>query len=743
MAAVFDAHASDKERTTLSLNGTWQIAESVSAEERPAAFTHTVPVPGMVNLAKPAFPQVDWFASREYLNRFGRNYPYVSTNLILSKDAPLPVIGIPSQPRNYFWYRKTFRVPQQREVALLQVNKSQFGTAVFLNGKPVGEHLSCWTRGTFNLTDAIDWTGENELVVRIGAHPGVLPENIMGAGTCSSKHKWTPGIYDDVEVVLCDNPVIETIQVAPRLDSSEAVVQTTVKNYSQKPKDVVLGHTIRTWKGQEAVAVIADQREKIEALAEKTFTQTVKMASSHLWSPEDPFLYEVESRTGCDSVRTRFGMREYRFDNKKGVGFLNGKPYYLRGGNMELHLHFEDPLCGDTPWNRAWVKKVLADIPRQMNWNVFRLSMSPVPQMWLDIADEEGILIQLEPMLWKEHAQWELPKVIDEFGRWMRDNWNHPSVFMWDSNNETTWNELVKIVNTVRPLDLSNRSWDNSWSPRAHPDDPREGHHYLLNGMKGFDYRKIQGLAGGPEKPGQKGCELINEYCWLWLYPDGEPLDICKVRYSHFVPNGTPEERIEYRWYMTAGLTEYWRAKRAVGVMYYQYLGAYLPRKTPGSYHFGVFTDSAGLQLQPAFEKYMIDAFKPLGVYIDFWADGKPGDASMTLRGPVKPGADHPFSFVLVNDDSEPVEGTLTLSLEDSQDMAVETKDMRFKIDAAGKQICNLSLTIPECNPLADNRYTLKAVARPDGTRHKGATTSRRYVFVEEAAEQAGAAVQK
>lgn len=732
MAAVFDAHASDKERTTLSLNGTWQIAESVSAEERPAAFTHTVPVPGMVNLAKPAFPQVDWFASREYFVRpFGRTYPYKSKNEVLAKDAPLPVIGIPVQKRNYFWYRRSFTAPGKREVTLLQINKAQFGTAVFLNGKAVGENLSCWTRGTFNLTEAIRWSGENELLVRIGAHPAVLPENILGAGTCSSKHKWTPGIYDDVQLVFCNNPVIETIQVAPRLESSEVVIQTKVRNYGTAPKAFTLDHAVRTWKEQKIVATFPALKEMIEGAGEKTVTQTNRLESPRLWSPEDPFLYEVESRTGGDSQKTRFGMREYRFDNKNGIGYLNGKPYYLRGGNIELHLHFEDPLCGDRPWDRAWVKKLLADIPKKMNWNSFRFSMSPVPQMWLDIADEEGLLIQLEPLLWKIHEQWEMPELIAEFGRWMRDNWNHPSVFMWDSNNETTWNELTKIVNTVRPLDLSNRLWDNSWTPPASPADPTEKHAYLLNGMKGFDYRKIQGLASKSEKPEPGRCQIVNEYDWLWLYPDGEPLDICKVRYSYFVPNGTAEERIDYRWYMTAGMTEYYRAKRAVGVMYYEYLGSYMPRTTPGSYHFGVFTDSIGLQLQPAFEKYMIDAFKPLGVYIDFWADGESGDTSMTRWGPIRSDPDHPFSIVLVNDDAEPVTGRLQLSLETSGGAPVVCGEATFDIPAYGKRICKRSLGIPAFKAQGDNRYVLKATTIADGTRHAGQTVSRRMVCVD------------
>ncbi len=59
------------------------------------------------------------------------------------------------------------------------------------------------------------WDGENEIVVRIGAHPAVLPANV-NAGTDFEKNRWTPGIYDSVSLALADNPVIETVQVAPR-----------------------------------------------------------------------------------------------------------------------------------------------------------------------------------------------------------------------------------------------------------------------------------------------------------------------------------------------------------------------------------------------------------------------------------------------------------------------------------------------------------------------------------------------
>ena len=81
-------------------------------------------------------------------------------------------------------------------------------------------------------------------------------------------------------------------------------------------------------------------------------TQTLKIPDAHLWSPEDPFLYVVESSTGGDSFETRFGMREFKFDAATRRAYLNGKIYYLRGSNITLHRFLEDPLCRDLPNNR-------------------------------------------------------------------------------------------------------------------------------------------------------------------------------------------------------------------------------------------------------------------------------------------------------------------------------------------------------------------------------------------------------
>src|ERR1019366_5182571 len=71
---------------------------------------------------------------------------------------------------------------------------------------------------------------ENVLVIRIGAHPAVVPTSVP-TGIDGEKTHWTPGIYDLVSLRIADNPIVDSVQVAPQLATSEILVQTVVRNY--------------------------------------------------------------------------------------------------------------------------------------------------------------------------------------------------------------------------------------------------------------------------------------------------------------------------------------------------------------------------------------------------------------------------------------------------------------------------------------------------------------------------------
>ena len=483
LACPCAAHA---QRVTTPLNGLWDIADSVLPDAQPTSYAHQVPVPGLAHSAIPPFKDVDEFQSRELLSNLMQQGRYSKSDYEKLGNVP----GISHQERNYFWYHRTFHAPAPHFVALLKISKAQFGITAFLNGQKLGEHHPCFTAAYFDASKAIHWNGENELTIRIGAHPGVLPPNVS-AGTDFEKNRWTPGIYDDVSLMAFDGPGITSVQAAPKIDSSEVLVQTELHNFSTKTATTVLQQNIGEWKSGHAVAISAATTVTLAPGETRLFQQTVSIPGQHLWSPEDPFLYRLETHTSADSAITRFGMRDFHFDTVTQRAYLNGKPYFLRGSNITLHRFFEDPDSGTLPWDESWLHKLLVEIPKHMHWNSFRFCIGPVPDRWLEIADEAGLLIQNEYMVWIGHPDWaglyreklNPDELTLEFKEWMRDNWNHPSVAIWDANNESWSPEFGnQIIPAVRDLDLSHRPWENSYNPPAGSNDPVEDHPYLFYG---------------------------------------------------------------------------------------------------------------------------------------------------------------------------------------------------------------------------------------------------------------------
>jgi len=727
--------AETAERTTLSLDGQWQIADGKLPDAIPGNFTHKVPVPGLAHLANPSFPNVDRFTSRERMTLLvahGKADPYW---MVKYWD------GKPEQDRNYFWYRKTFRAPSARAVAMLKIDKAQFGTAVWLNGRQLMPESDAWhseypggfTASFWNMARDLRWNAENTLIVRIGAHPGVLPPDFP-TGSDFEKAEWTPGIYDDVSVFFCDNPEIESIQIAPHIASDEIVVQTTVKNHSGAAYSGSLAFLVKAWKTGEQVAATEAEVDSLEPGGESVITQTIKIPHAHLWSPEDPFLYVLESGTAGDSVQTRFGMRELRFDSTTKRAYLNGKPYYLRGSNIALHRFFEDPLGGDLPWNDAWVRRLLGTVPKEMHWNYFRFTIGPVPQHWLDVCDEVGLMVQNEFPVWtgwgwyKEQGYsrtYDADEMTRQFRDWMRDNWNHPSVVVWDAVNETR-NEIfnAQVIPAVRGLDLSQRPWEDSYNPPGRSGDVEEFHGYLFDqgaqGKLAFQMTDLEAMDGRPVAvgldtpvPSANNAVILNEYGALWLRRDGRPTELTANLYHQLMgTNVTGRERLNEWAYLLAGLTEYWRAYRQMaGVDSFVYLTSDIP-DIPTSDN---WSDVRRLNIDPAFVDYEGEAFKPLGVYINFFQP--------TLQA----GAPHEFLIKMINDYDRPMTGELTLTLETKEGKILAKAERPFDLAALGAGDLAMTLPVPD-KPQDD--LILKATAAPDGTAGVTPTMSRRWLSV-------------
>jgi beta-galactosidase len=661
------AEAGRGSKSVISLDGSWQIAEG-KMDQIPDKFDRTVQVPGLVSLAEPPFVEPG---------------PMVSDRSSVPQKDPR---------RDAFWYRRTFQLSRTLPaVATLKIGKAMFGTRVILNNKLIGEHQPCFTPGMFDVRDALK-EGENEVLIRVGADRDAVGPSIPN-GFDYEKTRYIPGIFDSVELSLSGSPHIINLQVAPDLENASIRVQTQIGNAGDEAA-TALTLTVREVKSRKVIAPHSTGKVLISKGKEQTVLVLIPMPGFHAWSPEDPFLYQIEATTRGDRLETRFGMRSFSFDSQTKMAILNGKPYFLRGSNITLYRFFEDSECGALPWNTNWVRLLHRKI-KDMHWNCLRYCIGLAPEAWYAIADEEGVLIQDEFPIWYGGAGWsKWPNALKsdelalEYGEWMRERWNHPSVVVWDASNETSSLETGLAVQKVRGLDLSHRPWDNSYGTPRVPGDVFESHPYHFQNPK----YKLANLAKEDAMPQGNALRnpgdspvIINEYGWLWLNRDGTPTTLTKTLYDNLLGTNstTAERRHLYARYLAAE-TEFWRSHRqAAAVMHFTSLG-YSRSSGQTSDH---WLDVARLQWEPEFFNYVRDAFAPVAVLIDDWADKY--EAGKTKQ----------FSLVLLNDLNKNWTGKLRFRLLRG---GQQVQEQNLKVTAPALGRVNLKVEVPlpvDCGP--------------------------------------------
>ncbi|MDE3058828.1 MAG: hypothetical protein KGJ59_12815, partial [Bacteroidota bacterium] len=471
--------AKNDARALISLNGAWEL-ECGEAERFPQAWNHRVPVPGLIDLAEPA---CDW------------------------------------ERTDYFWYRTHFRLHGERkyEAAFLRIGQAQYGTAVWLNRVRLGGSISCYTSQEYFLDGSLHETEKNELVVRVGSKAALSPESAVGKDL--EKKKFIPGIWGDVSLVLSDSPRISLVQIIPHITTNEVEAHISIEHTLAVHKNIIIEAYV---KEKSSGTVACETVRSAQTLApNESIEVTIRCAIDNCrwWSPDSPFLYELHvslsDREGqTDTVTTAFGMREFKV-----VGpyfYLNGQKIFLRGGNIAFHRFLSDPEHGALPWNKEWIKRLLVDIPKEHNFNFFRNHLGQMYPLWYDIADEYGMLIQNEWQFWGTTGTKE--QITKEFTDWLRDNWNHPSIVIWDALNESK-DEIVEkeIIPEMKKIDPT-RPWE--------PVDFLEDHPYIYSlgpvmneESLGFT-RSIQEIARSAFP------SVVNEFIWWWLDGDGNPTEL-------------------------------------------------------------------------------------------------------------------------------------------------------------------------------------------------------------------------
>ena len=328
---------------------------------------------------------------------------------------------------NDYWrgtciYRTHFAAPQFNSAShqvWIQFDGVNASAHVVLNGSPVCNHDGGYSTFRANITELL--RDENELTVEV--------DNSKNDRVYPQKADFTfyGGIYRDVSLMVVSKNHFTLdyfggpgIRITPTVQGADASVQVTTWHDGEGEVSIELldaaGNTVATGKGPDI---------------------TLTIFNAHLWNGvKDPYLYSCKARlvvngTVEDETTTRFGVRSFKVDPKKGF-FLNGKSYPLHGvsrhqdrkglGNaITREMHDED---------MALIKEIGA--------NTIRLAHYQHDQYFYDLCDEVGMVVWAEIPYISEHMPNGRENTISQMKELIIQNYNHPCIVCWGVSNEIT-----------------------------------------------------------------------------------------------------------------------------------------------------------------------------------------------------------------------------------------------------------------------------------------------------------------
>jgi beta-galactosidase len=328
-------------------------------------------------------------------------------------------------------YRRRFKLPPEAAGRHVFVDFEGVMTAstVWINGASLGEYKGGYTPFSFDLTPHINFGGENVLAVDVDSteRPDIPPFGHQ------IDYLTFGGIYREVSLRIVPGTFIENIFAKPKdvLGGHPTLqVDCFLQHLEASREPLTLEVELRD---SDSVLARSTQKVPLSEAAKEPTVHTVHMdnlGAIKLWDLAHPNLYSVHVRLMrgtqlVDQDKRTVGFREAQFTDH---GFeLNGKVIKLRG--LDRHQTF--PFVGQAMPGRA--QRSDARILRhKLHCNIVRTSHYPQSRHFLDACDEMGLMVLEEIPGWQHIGDEPWKQIsIDNVGRMIRRDWNHPSIILW------------------------------------------------------------------------------------------------------------------------------------------------------------------------------------------------------------------------------------------------------------------------------------------------------------------------
>jgi hypothetical protein len=380
------------------------------------------------------------------------------------------------------WYQRVLKVPAHLKGTriLLNFEAVDWEAHVYIDGEKVGSHRGGYDPFSFDITDFVKPGVKHKLTV------SVMDPSTEGYQPCGKQFTtpggiwYTPssGIWQTVWIEKVPAAHITDYRLTPDIDKGE--VRVKVLSDGLHGRDRV---RIRVFSnGKQIASGEGDPDEEM----------TLPVENPHLWSPEDPYLYDLQIAvirrvSVVDKVKGYFGMRKISIGkDEKGITrlLLNNK-FVFQNGPLDQGF-WPDGLY--TPPTEEAMKADL-DSLKAMGFNMLRKHVKVEPRRFYYWTDRMGFLVWQDmpsmyygvpvtndslPIAHIARANFE-----DELTELVNDHFNPPSIVMWVPFNEG-WGQYhtEKIADFVKMLDPSRLVNNASGWTDMGAGDVMDIHHY-------------------------------------------------------------------------------------------------------------------------------------------------------------------------------------------------------------------------------------------------------------------------
>lgn len=376
------------------------------------------------------------------------------------------------------WYRKHFTPSDELKGKRLFLHfEAIMGKSeVYLNGKLIKKHYGGYLPVIADITDGIEWDSEN--VIAVKADNSDDPTYPVGKPQSLLDYTYFGGIYRDCWLIAHNDVFITNAnyenEVAggglfisyDRVSEESAIInlKAHIRNQSSKRQKITIEFQLKEKEGKTVLTTaksLTVQRGKANYAV-----SSMKVDAPKLWSPETPYLYNLDilvkdaSGQTIDGYRQRLGIRSIEFKQTEGL-WLNGKPY--EGKIMGTNRHQDFAVLGNAlPNSLQWrdAKKL-----RDAGLKVIRTHYVIDPA-FMDACDELGLFALVEVPGWQFWNDEPIfaERIYSDIRNMIRIHRNHASLFFWEPIlNETRYPEYF----AKNALDICNEEYPYPYSTAA------------------------------------------------------------------------------------------------------------------------------------------------------------------------------------------------------------------------------------------------------------------------------------